>query len=244
MNAHALSNPSAPVATRLRTPVSRNAAIAFAVVALHVGFIWALQSGRLMGATELWVPAEILVEFVEPPAPKAETARPAPPPPAPPAPPTPAVPKKAVVRAPAAPRPQPLAIADTTPSPNAPTGVIMPLTQTAPVAKTPVPPVEPVASPALAVVQLPSSDADHLRNPKPHYPALSRRLGEQGLVVYSVLIGVDGAAVNARLVKSSGFERLDQAAYQAIMRWRYTPGKCNGIPEAMTFNVPFHWVLE
>jgi protein TonB len=125
--------------------------------------------------------------------------------------------------------------------------VITPPAQTAAVVETstaPLAPLTPAARPAPAVVQMPSSDADYLRNPKPPYPALSRRLGEQGLVIHSVLIGVDGAAVSARLVKSSGFERLDQAAYQAVMRWRYTPGKRNGVPEAMTFNVPFNWVLE
>ncbi|MDO8720105.1 MAG: energy transducer TonB [Polaromonas sp.] len=236
MNATAFSNTSAPTATRLRPPVSRNAVIAFVVVVLHLGFIWALQSGLLMRAAELLVPAEMLVEFVDPPAPKAEPARPAPRTPAP------VMPKKAVVKAPAA--PQPLAIADTTPSPDAPTGVTAPPPPTAPVAQAPPAPVTRAAPPVPAVVQMPSSDADYLRNPKPPYPALSRRLGEQGLVVHSVLIGVDGTAVSARLVKSSGFERLDQAAYQAIMRWRYTPGKRNGVAEAMTFNVPFNWVLE
>lgn len=238
MNATAFSNPSAPVTTQTRPPVSRNAVIAFAVLALHAGFIWALQSGLLMRTAEWVVPAEILVEFVDPPAPKAEPARPTP------SPPTPVAPKKAVAKAPAAPQPQPLAVSDTTPSPNPPTGVITPPAQTAPVAETTAAPVAPVAPPALAVVQMPSSDADYLRNPKPPYPALSRRLGEQGLVVHSILIGVDGAAVSARLVKSSGFERLDKAAHDAIMRWRYTPGKRNGVPEAMSFNVPFNWVLE
>jgi protein TonB len=45
-------------------------------------------------------------------------------------------------------------------------------------------------------------------------------------------------------VKSSGFDRLDQAALIAVMRWRYTPGKRNGVPTAMSFNVPINWVLE
>lgn len=232
MNATAFSNPSAPVAQLTRSPVSRNAVIALVVLALHIGFIWALQSGLLMRAAELVVPAEILSQFVDPPAPKATPARPTP------TPSVPANPKKAIAKAPAVQQLQPLAIADATPSPSAPTGAITPPDQTATVAQTP------AAAPAPAVVQMPSSDADYLRNPKPPYPALSRRLGEQGLVVYSVLIGVDGAAVSARLVKSSGFERLDKAAYEAIMRWRYTPGKRNGTPEAMTFNVPFNWVLE
>ena len=97
---------------------------------------------------------------------------------------------------------------------------------------------------AASRVELPSSDADYLQNPRPLYPPLSKRLGEQGQVVYSVLIGTDGLPVSARLVKSSGFDRLDQAAMSAVMRWRYSPGKRNGVATAMSFNVPIHWVLE
>ena len=93
-------------------------------------------------------------------------------------------------------------------------------------------------------MELPSSDADYLQNPKPQYPGLSKRLGEQGQVIHSVLIGTDGLPVSAQLVKSSGFDRLDQAAYTAVMRWRYVPGKRNGVPTAMSFNVPINWVLE
>lgn len=59
-----------------------------------------------------------------------------------------------------------------------------------------------------------------------------------------MLIGADGLPFSAQLLKSSGFERLDQAAYTAVMRWRYVPGKRNGVPSAMAFNVPINWVLE
>jgi protein TonB len=31
--------------------------------------------------------------------------------------------------------------------------------------------------------------------------------------------------------------------YTAVMRWRYVPGKRNGVP-AMWFNVPINFVLE
>lgn len=233
MNATAFTGASAPRADAPRQPLSRNAVIALMVVALHVGLIWALQSGLLMRAAELVVPAEVLSQFVDPPAPKAE--------PVPPAAPTPVIQKKTATKVPA--QPQPLAIADPTPSPNAPTGVITPPVQAAPAAVAAVA-VAPAAPPAPPVVQLPSSDADYLQNPRPPYPALSKRLGEQGRVVHSVLIGVDGRAISAKLVQSSGFERLDKAAYDAIMKWRFAPGKRNGVPEAMSFNVPFNWVLE
>ncbi len=222
--------------------MSRNAIIAVAVLVLHVFALWAFQSGLLRRAVEIIVPAEMLSEFIEPPAPKV-----VPPPPAPPV----AVkqtPVKSRVEA-LPPPPQPVAIADTTPSPNAPVGVTTPQPPpppiAAPVAVAPAPaPPAPPAAPAPPKVELPSSDADYLQNPRPVYPPLSKRLGEQGQVIHSVLIGVDGLPVSATLVKSSGFDRLDQAAYKAVMSWRYTPGKRNGVPTQMSYNAPINWVLE
>jgi len=93
-------------------------------------------------------------------------------------------------------------------------------------------------------VDQPSTDADYLHNTKPPYPPISKRLGEQGQVVYSVMIGADGLPISASLVKSSGYERLDQAAYKAFMSWRYVPGKRNGVPTAMAYNASFTWMLE
>ncbi len=93
-------------------------------------------------------------------------------------------------------------------------------------------------------MELPSSDADYLHNPKPPYPSVSKRLGEQGRVVVRTLIGADGVAQQAEIKQSSGFERLDQSALNTALRWRYVPGKRAGVPEAMWFNVPFTFVLE
>jgi protein TonB len=83
-----------------------------------------------------------------------------------------------------------------------------------------------------------------LLNPKPAYPLLSKRLGEQGKVVVHVLIGIDGTAQKAEIRQSSGFERLDNAALATAQKWRYVPGKRAGVPEAMWFNVPINFVLE
>ncbi len=209
--------------------LSRNATIAVGVVGLHVAFIWALQSGLLMRAVEIIVPAEVLTQFIEPPAPKVE--------PVPPKPPEPV--KKPVVKTPVPP-PMPLAVADPTPSPNAPVGVTTP-TPPAP----PAPPAPaPAAPPAPPAIQMPSSDASYLQNPKPPYPPISRRLNEQGRSIIRVLIGIDGSPQKAEIAKSSGFDRLDEAARSTVMRWRYVPGKRNGVPEEMWFNVPINWVLE
>ena len=95
-----------------------------------------------------------------------------------------------------------------------------------------------------APLQLPSSDADYLNNPKPAYPPMSRRLGEQGLVVVRALIGADGNAQKAEVQQSSGYERLDRAAVETALKWRYVPGKRAGVAEAMWFNLPLRFVLE
>ncbi len=235
---HPLGLPAGPkLPEKKPPPLSRNAVIALAVVLLHVGFIWALQSGLLMRAVEIVVPVAVLSQFIEPPAPKVT--------PEPPAPKPAPAPVKKTVATPVAPALQPLAIADPTPSPNAPVGVT-----------TPQPPLPPVAAPVAAAptaaptaagaatVQLPSSDADYLQNPRPPYPPLSKRLNEQGKTTVRVLIGIDGLPQRSEVAKSSGFERLDQAALTTVMRWRYVPGKRGGVPEAMWFNVPINWVLE
>ncbi|PJI97144.1 outer membrane transport energization protein TonB [Acidovorax sp. 69] len=226
---------------RFATPggVSRNAVIVGSVVALHVAGLWALQSGLLRRAAEIIVPAELLSEFIAPPAPKI----------APPPPPVPPPPKPAPKVAPR-PAPMPVAIADPTPAPNAPTGVTTPQPPAPPMdapvvapSPTPAPPAPP-SPPAPPRIELPSSDAAYLNNPKPSYPAISKRMGEQGKVVLRVLIGTDGLPQKVEISKSSGFDRLDRQAQEAVMRWRFVPGKRNGVAETMWNLVPVNFVLE
>lgn len=100
------------------------------------------------------------------------------------------------------------------------------------------------AVPAAPRLELPSSTAAYLQNPKPAYPILSRRLGEQGKVVLRVLIGVDGVAHEVEITQSSGFNRLDRAALATVRQWRYVPGRRGGVPQAMWFDVPVSFVLE
>lgn len=209
--------------------------VAAGVTLFHLGAVWALQSGLVGRAVQAVVPVEILSEFIEPPKPKVEPS-PTPPP----------RPVQVVLHKAAPPPPMPLAIADPAPPNDAPTGVL------APPVPTPVPPMAaqvataatPAPAPPAPQIELPSSDADYLHNPRPHYPAQSRRLGEQGKVVVRVFIGVDGLAHQAEIRTSSGFERLDDAALNTVKAWRYVPGKRAGVVQAMWFSVPINYVLE
>lgn len=71
----------------------------------------------------------------------------------------------------------------------------------------------------------PRFDADYLDNPRPAYPAMSRRLGEEGKVLLRVLVGSEGRAREVQLKEGSGFARLDQAAREAVARWRFVPAR-------------------
>lgn len=57
----------------------------------------------------------------------------------------------------------------------------------------------------------------------PQYPPLSRRLGEEGVVVLRVLIDERGTPVAVEVHRSSGYARLDDAAREAVRRARFHP---------------------
>ncbi|HSH92452.1 MAG TPA: energy transducer TonB [Ramlibacter sp.] len=216
--------------------LNRNFAITGSVVLFHIAALWALQNGLLRRAMEVIVPVQMLSEMVAPPAPKTET------PPEPPKP-RPQEPVVKKVERPRTPAPQPLAIPDTAPAPNAPTGVVTP--QPPVVAAAPGAPAPAPAPPAPAKLELPTSTADYLHNPKPAYPSFSKRMGEQGKVVLRVYVTADGKPEKVELKSSSGFERLDKAAIAAVSQWRFVPGKRGGVPEsAWAPDVPIIFNLE
>jgi periplasmic protein TonB len=222
--------------------------IAGAVLAFHALAIWAMQSGLLMRAVELVVPVEVLAQIIEPP-------KPIPPPPVVPKEPPPPV-KQAVVKpTPPVPQkqtpPQILAVETPTPTPapNAPAPVeIAPaapiLPPSVPVAAVASPAPVPAPTPASGKVVLPMSEGDYLSNPKPPFPAMSKRMGEQGSVKVRIYVGADGLPKKAELQKSSGFERLDKAALDAVMQWRYIPGKRGGVPEDLWMSTTVSFILE
>ena len=210
--------------------LDRNVTIAAGVVLFHVAALWALNTGLLRRAVEVIVPVEMLSEVFAPPAPKPD--------PVPQPQPAEPIKKQPIARKPervVTPEPQPVVVPDQRPAPNAPAAAPAP-----PVAATAVP----APPPAPAKVELPYSNADYLQNPKPAYPALSRRLGEQGRVELRVFIAADGTPQRADVVKSSGFDRLDQAAVATVLKWRFVPGKRGGVPEPAWANVPIDFVLE
>lgn len=69
-------------------------------------------------------------------------------------------------------------------------------------------------------------------------------MGEEGKVLLRVLVSAEGLPTQIEIKQSSGFDRLDKAALASVQRWRFVPGKRNGIAEAMWNIVPVNFVLE
>lgn len=71
----------------------------------------------------------------------------------------------------------------------------------------------------------PSFNAEYLDNPAPIYPPAARRLREQGRVLLLVEVAPDGLPRQVNVAASSGSPRLDQAALDAVRRWRFVPAR-------------------
>ncbi|MGH8550853.1 MAG: TonB family protein [Methylococcales bacterium] len=92
--------------------------------------------------------------------------------------------------------------------------------------------------------QAPSFNAAYLNNPAPEYPAISRRLGEQGLVLLSVKVTADGRADAVAVHTSSGWSRLDQAALKGVQKWRFVPARRGGQAVNASVIVPVRFSIE
>lgn len=115
----------------------------------------------------------------------------------------------------------------------------------APVEVAPAPPAPTVVEtkPAAPRMQLPSSSADYLTNPAPPYPPVSKRLREEGRVLLWVLVSADGRVQKIEIRQSSGYNRLDDIAFETVTRWKFVPGQKNGVAEAMWVEVPITFKL-
>jgi TonB family protein len=81
-------------------------------------------------------------------------------------------------------------------------------------------------------------------NPVPPDPAMSRRRGEEGLVVVRVRVRADGTAGGVSLAESSGHPRLDEAALAAVAGWRFRPAERDGVAVDHDLEVPLRFVLR
>ncbi|TXI40849.1 MAG: energy transducer TonB [Nitrosomonas sp.] len=78
----------------------------------------------------------------------------------------------------------------------------------------------------------------------PVYPAISRRMGEEGKVELRVELDENGRVDTINIINSSGYQRLDAAALAAVKSWQCNPSLRNGQPVRAVALQPFNFVLQ
>lgn len=184
--------------------VTRIAGVAL-VIALHVGFVYALISGLAMRAV-MQLPEQLFAQVVIPPP----TAQP------PPVTPNLARPTFPTVVAPL------IRIEQSEAAVHSITAYVGPPTP----AYTEPSPASAASTPAIAIERT---------HTIPPYPMSARRLAQQGTVRLSLSVGPDGIVSDASVIASSGTTILDDAAVEWVKsHWRYKPATKDGHAVAVT----------
>ncbi|MCB5186999.1 energy transducer TonB [Methylobacillus caricis] len=107
--------------------------------------------------------------------------------------------------------------------------------------------VEPVKKPEPKDEPIPEisiSGVSYSHQELPVYPAMSRRLGEQGVVMLRMLISETGVPESIQIETSSGSERLDKAALEAAKKSRFNPYKRNNKPMKVSVIAPVRFTIS
>lgn len=185
------------------------------ILALHLVAFYALVKFDVIHIAEKKKPLVVDLLNAEPPAPPAEK-----------------------------PKPEPVVVQKIEPVVLTPPPIVQTMAPPTIAVTSAPPPPQPApvtAPPPTGPVMVGNLDERLLEGKPPRYPMESRRKHETGTVVLRLLIGTDGRVQQISVAQSSGFERLDQAALQAIRGWRWQPIMRNGEPVEVRglYSMPF-----
>ncbi|WLE60059.1 energy transducer TonB [Burkholderia plantarii] len=220
---------------------NRRIAVASAIVLL--GHAALIGGALLMPRDELPQPkleSTMTVQLLSAPVaqPVSLESKPTPPPPKP-------VPKPKVVPKPIVrPTPTPLPVSRE-PSSNVvqapdPTPPAPPAPAAPPAPPAPPPP----ARPTMEIVAPKEGPKLVCQVREPDYPTLSKRRGETGTATVRFVVGLSGQIESVKVVQSSGFQRLDDAAADAIRATPCKPYMENGQPVRAAYTQPFKFNLN
>jgi protein TonB len=132
--------------------------------------------------------------------------------------------------------------------PPAQVQLVMPVPQElvfdAPVAITPPPPTEnvpPAAAGSTSSMPPLVESVEYVRAPKPFYPSESNRKRERGTVLLRVTVDTQGRPAQIEVERSSGFDRLDDAARDAVQRALFRPHEVDGVAQAAQVLIPIEF---
>jgi protein TonB len=76
------------------------------------------------------------------------------------------------------------------------------------------------------------------------YPETARRAGLQGTTLLRIHIEVDGRVSDVTVARSAGHQSLDDAAAEAVRRWRFEPALSSAGPVSMWAVVPVEFRIS
>jgi protein TonB len=78
---------------------------------------------------------------------------------------------------------------------------------------------------------------------KPSYPEAARKAGIEGSVRLRLWLDAQGKVQRVSVVRKAGYG-LDEAAQEAIMRFKFRPARKGGAPVPISFTFDFHFYLD
>jgi periplasmic protein TonB len=79
---------------------------------------------------------------------------------------------------------------------------------------------------------------------KPRYPDSARRRGVEGTVIIKAYVTEQGRVDQVQVEQSAGHTDLDDAAVEAVGRWRFEPARRGRQPIAMWVSIPVRFMLN
>ena len=80
-------------------------------------------------------------------------------------------------------------------------------------------------------------------NPQPQYTEIARKARVQGVVIVQAIIDKQGNVTDVKLLKGLGMG-LDQAAMEAMKKWKFEPATLNGKPVSVYYNLTVNFRLQ
>jgi protein TonB len=79
---------------------------------------------------------------------------------------------------------------------------------------------------------------------KPRYPDSARRRGIEGTVIIKAYVTEQGQVEQVQIEQSAGHADLDEAAVEAVGRWRFEPARRGRQPIPMWVSIPVRFMLN
>ena len=82
------------------------------------------------------------------------------------------------------------------------------------------------------------------KNQWPKYPNRARRRGQEGALILRITVSDNGKPSSIKVIKTSGYQILDQAAINAVWNWQFQPAQKRGLAVKASIDLPVVFQLK